>query len=623
MGPTAGVSAGHPLTSAAAFTILLKGGNAFDAGVAALLAGGVVEQDLYSLGGEALVLVYPKSERKVTAVVGQGWAPAAVDVDWYLSRQKTLKGEGLDPAVTPGALHAALTVLEKWGTRSFEEVATPAIDYAEKGFPVRTSTVRAIQNQQLLFAKWPDNYKFWSKPDGSQYVAGETVKLPNLARTLRRMVEAERKAKKKGRRAGIVAARDRFYKGDIARDMVAFLKKNEAPFEYKDFAEFFARVEEPAHTTYRGYTVYKHGFGSQGPMLLQTLNILETFDLRAMGYGSADYLHTVTEAMKLAYADRDTYYADPTFVKVPAEGLLSKEYAKERAALIDPAHALKTFVAGDPLKYDTQVKAWPFWKADVRDTTQTTTGDQSASAQWLADRRDSVGQDSSGIMKDTTHVAVVDKDGNLFDCTPSGGWINGAVILGDTGIGMSIRGEQFFLDTTRANQIRPHARPRYTLTPSLVFKGDAPLMAHRHARRRQSGSDHPPGHPRHRRILGRLVSQPPRRARTPARADGPFPRLVLAAHARVQHARRRSRDPGRRVSGVAEARPRRQPSAHVRHVRLRHRRHDRSRDGQSLRRPAIRAASATRSPTSAHSRKRSCIGGIGIALRAERERARS
>ncbi len=148
MGPTGGVSTGHPLTSAAAFSILLKGGNAFDAGVAALLAGGVLEQDLYSLGGEALVLVYPKSERKVTAVVGQGWAPAAVNVDWYLSRQKTLKGEGLDPAVTPGALHAALTVLEKWGTRSFEEVATPAIEYAEKGFPIRPSTVRAIQNQQ-------------------------------------------------------------------------------------------------------------------------------------------------------------------------------------------------------------------------------------------------------------------------------------------------------------------------------------------------------------------------------------------------------------------------------------------------------------------------------------------
>ena len=474
MGRSAAVSTGHPLVTAAAFSTLLKGGNAFDAGVTALLAGGVLEQDLYSLGGEALVLVYPDKEHKVTAVVGQGWAPAAVNVDWYLSRNKTLAGAGLDPAVVPGAVHAALTVLEKWGTRSFEEVAAPAIDYAENGFPLRTSTARAITNQLSFFEKWPDNQRFWLKPDGTTYKPGETIKLPALARTLHKMVEAERAAKAKGgRRAGIIAARNRFYRGDIAKDMVAFLQAHDAPFTRADFAEFFAKVEEPAHTTYRGYTVYKHAFGSQGPMLLQTLNILEQFDLKSMGYGSADYLHTVTEAMKLAYADRDTYYADPAFVKVPAEGLLSKEYAKERAARIDPAHASKSFVAGDPMKYDSQVKSWPFWKAEVTDVTRLENEPEGT----LADLRASRGLDSSGISKDTTHVSIVDKDGNLFDCTPSGGWINGAVILGTTGIGMSIRGEQFFLDKTRANQIRPHARPRYTLTPSMVFKDDKPLMA--------------------------------------------------------------------------------------------------------------------------------------------------
>jgi gamma-glutamyltranspeptidase/glutathione hydrolase len=473
-GPSGGVSTGHPLTTAAAFATLLKGGNAFDAGVTALLVGGVVEQDLYSLGGEALVLVYPYKDKKVTSVVGQGWAPKAVTVDWYLSRGKTLAGEGLDPAVTPGALHAALTVLEKWGTMSFEQVATPAIEYAEKGFPLRTSTARAIENQKKLFDKWPDNQKYWYRQDGSYYRAGDTIKLPTLARTLTRMVEAERAAKKKGRAAGIVAARDRFYKGDIAGEMVAFLQKHGAPFDLSDFAEFYARIEAPAETTYRGYTVYKHGFGSQGPMLLQTLNILEQFDLKAMGYGSADYLHTITEAMKLAYADRDTYYADPAFVQVPAEGLLSKVYAKERAALIDTARASKAFIAGDPLKYDSKVKQWAFWKAEVRDGTAPTAAGRDAS---LAARLASRGLDSAGVSKDTTHIAIVDKDGNVFDSTPSGGWVNGAVILGDTGIGMSVRGEQFFLDVTRANQIRPRARPRYTLTPSLVFKDGAPLMA--------------------------------------------------------------------------------------------------------------------------------------------------
>jgi len=471
-GPSGGVSTGHPLTTAAAFATLLKGGNAFDAGVTALLVGGVVEQDLYSLGGEALVLVYPVKDRKVTSIVGQGWAPKAVDVNWYLSRGKSLEGSGLDPAVTPGALHAALTVLEKWGSMSFEQVAADAIKYAENGFPLRTSTLTAIRNQKKLFDKWPDNQKYWYKDDGSYYNAGDTIKLPTLARTLNRMAEAERAAKGKGRAAGIAAARDRFYKGDIAKEMVAFLQKHEAPFDLSDFAEFYARIEEPAQTTYRGYTVYKHGFGSQGPMLLQTLNILEQFDLQKMGFGSADYLHTVTEAMKLAYADRDTFYADPAFVQVPAEGLLSKAYAQERAALIDPARASKAFIAGDPLKHDSKVKQWTFWKADLKDGTVASGRDVAQ-----ADQNASLGLDSAGVSKDTTHIAIVDKDGNVFDSTPSGGWVNGAVILGDTGIGMSVRGEQFFLDEARANQIRPRARPRYTLTPSLVFKDGTPLMA--------------------------------------------------------------------------------------------------------------------------------------------------
>src|SRR5215467_10597821 len=184
MGPSGGVSTGHPLTTAAAFRILLKGGNAFDAGVASLLTGGVVEQDLYSLGGEALVLVYPKKDGKVTSVVGQGWAPAAATIDWYRSRNKTLTGAGLDPAVVPGAIHAALTVLERWGTMSFEDVATPAIDYAENGFPMRQSTANAIRNQLKFFEQWPDNQKFWLKPDHSLYKPGETIKLPALARTL-------------------------------------------------------------------------------------------------------------------------------------------------------------------------------------------------------------------------------------------------------------------------------------------------------------------------------------------------------------------------------------------------------------------------------------------------------
>lgn len=464
MGHNAGVSTGHPLTTAAAFEILIRGGNAFDAGVAALLAGGVVEQDLYSLGGEALVLVYPRSVGKVTAVVGQGWAPKSATIDWYLARGKNLDGAGLDPAVVPGALHAALTVLEKWGTMSFEQVSARAIDYAEQGFPLRPRTARSIQGNLKFFEKWPENQVYWLKPDKSIYKSGETIKLPTLAHTLKLMVEAERAAAGKGRRAGIVAARDRFYKGDIAHDMVAFLQEHQAPFELADFSEFFAKLEEPATTNYRGYQVYKHGFGSQGPVMLEALNILENYDLRAMKHNSAEYIHTVVEALKLAYADRDTYFGDPLFVQTPAEGLLSKAYAKERGQLIDPRHASRSFIAGNPMAFDSKVKEWKYWKAAIADGAKP--GAIPPDAEPLR-----------GASRDTTHISIIDKDGDIFDSTPSGGWIGGAVILGKTGIGMSVRGEQFWLDKTRAAQIRPRARPRYTLTPSIVLRNNQPFMA--------------------------------------------------------------------------------------------------------------------------------------------------
>jgi gamma-glutamyltranspeptidase/glutathione hydrolase len=464
MGRTGAVSAGHPLTTAAAFEILTRGGNAFDAGVAALLAGGVVEQDLYSLGGEGLVLVYPRNEGKVTSIVGQGWAPKGATIEWYKSRGKTLEGEGLDPAVVPGTIHAALTVLEKWGSMTFEQVAARAIDYASNGFPLRPLTARAIEGNLKFFQNWPDNQRYWLKPDGSMYKPGETIKLPTLANTLTRMVEAERAAASKGRAAGIVAARDRFYKGDIAAEMVGFLKQHQAPFEPDDFAEFFARIEEPATTNYRGYQVYKHSFGSQGPVLLEALNILEQFDLKSMKRNSAEYIHTVIEALKLAYADRDSYYGDPAFVQTPAEGLLSKEYAKQRAALINPKRASRSFIAGNPLPFDSKVKEWKYWVANIADAAKPGLPAPNA-------------EPNRGTLKDTTHISVVDSAGNVFDSTPSGGWIGGAVILGNTGIGMSVRGEQFWLDPTRAAQLRPRSRPRYTLTPSIVLRNGQPFMA--------------------------------------------------------------------------------------------------------------------------------------------------
>ncbi len=467
MGRSAGVSAGHPLVTAAAMEILQNGGNAFDAGVAAMLVGAVVEQDLYGFGGEGLVLVYPKAERAVISVVGQGWAAKAATIDWFTSRNRTLAGESLDPVVVPGAPHAALTVLEKWGTLSLAQVSARAIEYARDGFPLRPRTATAITRQRAFIDKWPTNQKMWRKADGSAYEAGDTIRMPDLAATLQKMVDAERGAAIGGRAAGIVAARDRFYKGDIAAEIVGFLKQHGAPFDATDFAEFFARVEPATSVTYRGYQVYKQGFNSQGPALLQALNILETFDLKAMGHNSADYLHVVTEALKMGYADRDSYYADPAFVDVPATGLLSKAYAKQRASTLDMAKAQAVQVAGDPLPFDPAVKTWPFWRA----------GAVSGGSAGRAEGGPVRAGDADPSLKDTTHIAIIDKDGNVFDATPSGGWITGGVIAGNTGVGLSTRGEQFWLDATKAGQIRPRSRPRYTLTPSIILQNGEPFLA--------------------------------------------------------------------------------------------------------------------------------------------------
>ena len=284
-----------------------------------------------------------------------------------------------------------------------------------------------------------------------------------LARTLRRMVDAERRAARRGRAAGIVAARDRFYKGDIAREMVDFLKPHDAPWELDDFSDFFAKVEEPAMTTYRGYEVYKQSFGSQGPVLLEALNILEQFDLKSMERNSADYLHTVVEALKLAYADRDSYYGDQAFVESPAEGLLSKAYARQRAAQIDPRRASRSYLAGDPLPFDSKVKTWKYWVANLADAMQY----RSRRAMKIPPRNR---QGHDAYLGDRP-------DGNVFDSTPSGAWIPTSVILGSTGVAMSVRGESFWLDKTRAAQLRPRSRPRYTLTPSIVLRNGEPFMA--------------------------------------------------------------------------------------------------------------------------------------------------
>jgi gamma-glutamyltranspeptidase/glutathione hydrolase len=260
------------------------------------------------------------------------------------------------------------------------------------------------------------------------------------------------------------AARDRFYKGDIAREMAKFSEENGGLFRYEDFANYTAKIEEPVSIDYHGYQIYKNASATQGPAELFALRILEGYDLKALGHNSADYIHTSVEATKLAFADRHKYLGDLDFIKIPYEGLLSKEYAKQRAKLIDPKRASRDFVAGNPLPFDSRVKEWSYWVANITDA-----------AKQVGPLPDA--EPIANALKDTTHIAIIDKDGNIFDVTPSGGWIGGAVILGNTGIGMSVRGEQFWLDKTRAAQLRPRSRPRYTLTPSIVLRNGEPFMA--------------------------------------------------------------------------------------------------------------------------------------------------
>ena len=573
IGRTAAVSTGHPLTTAATLEILHNGGNAFDAGVTAMLVGGVLEQDLYSLGGEGNALLYPQREGKVISINGQGWAPRFANVEWFASRNRTMAGIGLDPAVVPGVIHTALTVLERWGTMTFAQVSARAIDYAQNGFPLRPLTSTAIEKNLKFLQTWPDNRAMWLKADGSAYGPGETIKLPALANTLKRMVDAEKAAGAKGRTAGIVAARDRFYKGDIAREMVAFLNEKGAPWELDDFASFSVKVEAPLTTSYRGYDVYTQTFNSQGPVLLQALNMLEGVDLRAMRHNSADYIHTVTEALKLAYADRDTYYADPDFVAIPSEGLLSKAYARERAKRIDPAHASKAFVAGNPLSFDSKVKAWPYWVANIEDATTLKQDTLSPEAELLR-----------GISRDTTHIAVIDRDGNMFDSTPSGAWIPTAVVLGKTGIPISVRGEAFRLDKTRAAQIRPRSRPRYTLAPTMVMKNGQPLMS--------IGT--PGGDNQAQTILQAFLNvvefwsdwYPNLHVafERPAPSDAASLWLALASHGELQPPEPRSRDSGLGARGIEGEGPRRRARRAVQHCQLRDGSDDRSGDWKSHRR---------------------------------------
>ena len=444
------VAGGRTFTVDAGARIMAAGGNAIDGGVASIFAASVVEISHFGLGGEAPIVIYSARDSRVVVINGQGPAPKAANPQLFAGKD-AIPGNGPLGATLPAAVDSAAIALEKFGTKSLGDVLQPAIELAD-GFPMYEFLHHYFETERAACEPYAWTMRTYY-PDGKITPVGETFRQPNLATTLRALAAAEKDALSHGatREQAIEAGRDAFYKGPIAHEMTAAVREAGGVMTDEDLAGYHGRVEAPAMVTYRGYTINKAGFWNQGPALLQALRILEGFDLRAMGQGSADAVHTTVEAIKLAYADRDRYYGDPDFVRVPGDILLSRPYAALRRALIDPKHASLEQRPGDP----------------ARGTALLTPAPQSPPSDPLWREHG-----------DTTSLQVADAAGNLFSATPSSGWIlGGAFVAGKTGVPMSNRMQAFQLDPSSPNVLAGGKRPRTTLTPTIVLKDGKPFLA--------------------------------------------------------------------------------------------------------------------------------------------------
>lgn len=456
------IASGSDFASEAGMRLLHKGGNAVDAGVASMFAASVSEYSHFGFGGEAPILIRTKDGR-VVSLAGVGTMPKSASAEFFRTR-RLLAGEvmalepgglkgiipvaGLMPALVPGMVDAALVALKEFGTVSFADAIIPAVELAD-GMPLDETRAGAIYRSRRFFDLWPTS-KTVFVPGGETLRSGDIFRQKNLARTMRAMIDAERAALKNGasRAAAIDAVRDYFYRGEIARSIAAFCQAHGGLLTFDDMAAFRVKPEEPASTTYRDVKVYKPGFWSQGPVMLEALNILEGLDLRGMGHNSTAYLHNLVESLKLAYADRDTYYGDPAVVKVPAERLLSKEYAASRRGEI----SFEASLAFRPGAIDGTRALHP---------SQTD--------------RANIQIDDALMARDTTGINVIDKDGVMFAATPSGAWLP-SVIAGDTGIALTQRAQSFLLTVGHPNELAGGKRPRITLSPTLVTRNGKPAL---------------------------------------------------------------------------------------------------------------------------------------------------
>lgn len=477
---------GKPLAATAGAMMFIRGGNAVDASCA-MLAATTTMWDVLSWGGETQALIYHPKLKKVIGINALGVAPSGATAEFYRSRGHHYPPEyGPLAAVTPGTPGGLLTMLAEYGTLSLAEVLAPAIQMAD-GYPIEAQTANYIESEKEQIKQWKYSRAVFLPHAGEEREApraGEVFVQRDLAATLRRLAEAERRALKAGksRKAAIYAAYDRFYKGDIARELVRGVQEEGGLITLEDLANWKVRVEEPLSTTYKGITVYKLPIWQQGPVMLQALNILEHADLKAMGYNSPGYIHALYQTMNLAYADRDFYYGDPyTPPDEPVAGLLSKEYAKARFAGIDWTRNDSTVKPGDPYPY--QKGRNPFgellarWTVVAAPDTLEKSGGQDRP---LPLQRSSVADSAfkAGFYAGTTSIEAADKEGWVVSITPSGGWVP-AVIAGRTGVGLSQRAQSFVTrpEDGPFNVIAPGKYPRVTLTPTLALKDHLPFLS--------------------------------------------------------------------------------------------------------------------------------------------------
>ncbi|HWB91955.1 MAG TPA: gamma-glutamyltransferase [Puia sp.] len=492
---------GKPLAAEAGAQIFQKGGNAIDA-ACAMLGAVCTMWDVLSWGGETQALIYNPKTGKVVSIAALGYAPTGATPAFFKSKGYNFPPEyGPLAAVTPGTPGGLCYMLAEYGTMSLKEVLAPAMEMA-RGYAIEAQTANSFEYQKRRLKEWPYSKALFLTHPGEKREApepGEIFVQKDLLATLTKMVETEQDAlkHKKTRKEAIMAACDRFYKGDIAQEFVRGCQEQGGLITMQDLAEWKPVEEEPMHVNYKGIEVYKLQQWTQGPSMLQALNILENFDLKSMGYNSSRYINTVYQAMSLAFADRDFYYGDPNFSKdQPMKGLLSKEYAKERAKLIDPDHSNASIEPGDPYRYEGKTN--PFtgllqerartFGAPGRGGRNTAGAMNATTAVMPANTDIAFDHDVPGgpvnealyhdrLWRGTTSIEAADKDGWVISVTPSGGWTP-ACIAGHTGVGMSQRMQSFVLDSVidPFNVVAPHKRPRVTLTPSLALRDGKPFL---------------------------------------------------------------------------------------------------------------------------------------------------